>query len=63
MDKIYASLLVNIPCVLFGILSFILCYNKIEGWGWFMFLSIISVTTLKFKEEDVKDNEENISKS
>jgi len=61
MDKIYASLLVNTPSVLFGILSFILCYNGIKGWGWFMFLSVISVTTLKFKKDDVKDNEENNS--
>lgn len=55
MNKVYIilaiSILLNITCF---VIAGILCYNGIEGWGWFVFAGMI--VGYSYKSDDNKKN-------
>ena len=50
------TFIARIPCIIFSILSFILLFNGIKGWGWFIFMAFASSCRVSFnKDEEAED--------
>jgi len=45
-------LIIIIPIIIFAILSFILLFNGIKGWGWFLFLAFAFGSEISFQDND-----------
>jgi uncharacterized membrane protein HdeD (DUF308 family) len=48
---VIASNLVSLACV--GIAGYLVAHSK-DGWGWFLFIGVICVATVKFKGKDIE---------
>lgn len=57
MKEVFIVIFSNFASILCAGIAGFLAFNKIYGWGWFLFVSIVLSTTYSFSNSKCKDDE------